>query len=610
MRKHRLGKQLLIALCVVLLVFLAGCRPSPVLEQIIYEQNHEIDKDLETKSIDNDPENEEEDDTLPSQKTVDEAEQTKDQEYKMAVAGDVDSDPDAPLDAVSSLIYSPYGYYSEPAETTPTADSTAETATGSTKSGGSKGGGDPSAVGGGSGNGGESGGESGGGTSAGGEATDEGTPAGNEQAGGGNGSEEDDDIIAGDEYQDNEVPPDTEKEIVDDKTGETVKPVVGSRVTAVGEAATIVEMLGSEGQLVGTSSSFYDSLAQQVFADKGASEVPVWWDGDGSDPCDEFDALLEAHPDVCFEISQQDTFSDAQHAALTEAGITYMPLPQLNSIENIEEAVTIVGEVLGNHASEGGTDAESKASDYCAWADNVISLSQTGAGSAKYTTYISRWDSDAYWKIYLPSSSTPLRDGYGAPVGMQGTKSTPLNECMGYANLSNRGRDNVYVDPVKPVYWLSSVTGETAKTDSQSPAFGYLYRLGLENYPAVIAADNSIAEKMLSGDYYECHWQVGYDIQVGSTVAFGFHLDGDGGTPVQTYIEDNYWIYVNPSGVGSWANGSVESPLEAAWLTCKLQNGISESDMQSMVSDFYRDFYGTTENVPDVSEGYYIVCEE
>ncbi len=568
MRKHRLGKLLLIVLCVSLLVFLAGCRPSPVLEQIIYEQNHQVDPDTETKTMNDDLENEEPDEDIPSRETVDDSEQEKDQEYTSALAGDEDTDSEDPY-AVYDVTYSPSGDLSEPTETNPTEGSTSDTATGSTKAGGDEGGNTPSGEGEEPGNDGLSEGDSGGGTS-----------AGDEQSGGGNGNG-DDGAVSGEGLD----PGDASTPMEDPDNGEPEELPTGSRVTAVGEAAAIVEMMGDSAQLVGTSSSFYEnSLEQQVFASQGASEVPVWWDGDGSSPCRNFDALLEAHPDVCFVISGQNTFSEEQYAALDGAGIPYVLL-QLNTIENIKTAVKRVGEVLGD-------DATRIASDYCNWADNTITWAK-GSYGAKATTYIGDWDDQAYWQL---TNDTTTFAGWGVPVSVANASSSPLNECMGYVNVTNTAMDGYYVEPIYQLTYEPIIEG-TLKLRSWAHI---IYSddvgagLGTAVYPAVIVADDSIRNNIYNaegGNYYRYHWLQGSLWRTDSgTWAYGID-DGLGGfiaTRIQN--EQEYQILVNPSGVGNWANGSVESPLEAAWLACEFQ-GRDMNELRSMVAEFYNTFY-------------------
>ncbi len=367
-------------------------------------------------------------------------------------------------------------------------------------------------------------------------------------------------------------------------------------VTAVGEAATIVEMLGGGDRLLASSSSFTgNSLAKSAFASQEISDVQTWWDGDGSTAISDanFQTLLEAKPDVCFEIDEQGAFSSAQITALNEAGIDYVVLPRLNSIENIESAVTLVSQVLDEQSSDGGTDAESIAADYCNWADSVINQA-SGSYSAKTTTYIGRWDADAYWEI--SNSTGLLASGYGAPIGMSYADTAPLSECMGYANLTNLAEDNYYVEPLIALNWSPTIAGGSGKySDQKNNLFNENTRAGLgsESFPAVITADSSIRDRILSKGYYTYHWQAGSWMRLSDNNfwGYGFDVDGDGGNPLRTHIEDDYEIYINPTGVGSWADGSVESPLEAAWLACKFQGGISMDELREMVSGFYSTFY-------------------
>ncbi len=365
-------------------------------------------------------------------------------------------------------------------------------------------------------------------------------------------------------------------------------------MTAVGEIATIVEMLGGSGRLVGSSGSFTGSNWVQTTFDLNG--VNTWWDGDGSSACANFDALLATQPDVCFEISGQETFSSDQITRLDEAGIAYVVLPKLSSISNIESAVTIVGQVLGDRSSDNGTNAESIASDYCTWANNMISTARQSY-STKATTYIGRWDDKAYWSIQSTLGRGVFWSGYGVPVGMAYIGASPLNECMGYAGVVNSTADNYYVEPLYRQQWDPTITGGDG-TAKYRDYVNIIYSnelgvgLGTEAYPAVIVADSSIRDDIYNaegGNYYKYHWQPGTMIAYNGTTVYGIYLDD--GTFLSTRIqnEKEYQILVNPSGVGSWANGSVESPMEAVWLANKFQ-GLNV-DMGSIVSDFYSTFY-------------------
>ncbi len=582
MRKHRLGKQLLIVLCVVLIVFLAGCRPSPVLEQIIYEQNHEVDPDTETKTMNDDLENEEPDENIPSRETVDDSEQTKGEALTAALAGDSDTSDD--VDAVYDVVYTPSGDLSEPDEANPTEGSASEKATGSTEAGGEEGGSVSS---------GEEGDEPGT-EGASGEEAQGGESGDAEQQDGGNG-DLDDGAESGDGYSPGES---TEPKRVTDAAGREIElPENVGTVTAVGEVATIVEMLGGNNRLLASSSSFFENdLAQQAFASQGAGSVYCWWDGDGSSTeCYNLSALVEAHPDVCFEISGQNTFTNEQLTTLDESGIIYVVLWPLDSITNIQNDVTLVGQVLGNNADY-GVNSESIASDYNNWTNNVIN--QSSGGSAKATAYIGRWERQAHWKIYR--SSGILAEADGAPVGMG--SSGAFKDCLDQVNVTNTCVNNYFVEPLYTIYWGPDIT--RTETARYNVAVNSLYSddlgvyLGNAAFPALIVADSSIRDEILNWDYGTYgyyHWRIGEYVSVesgsGRVWAYGFD-DGTGtGNLLSTHIAGEYDVLVNPDGLGSWMNGSVETPLEVAWLGCKFQNNVSLDQVRSWVDEFYSTFY-------------------
>lgn len=610
-RKKKKRKLFLMLLC-MLAVLCAGCRTSPVLEQIIYQQNEEPDKDNDTNSVDNDEENEEEDDQLAAKETVDDSDTNRDQSKEDAVSGDQKEEADKAYE----------GEYQEKADSVG-ADSQGQVASSETKGNGTSSNSEKQQD---NGAGGqnettddekqetaapsepsetepetepqtEAGGQN--------EPETEETPAenpdspesvdetesndsGEDDGEGGNGNLENGET-SGEEYE--PVEEITYKQVVDARGVSVDVPENVDGVTAVGEAATIVEMLGGSGRLIASSGSFTgNSLAASAFSSQGFSSVRTWWDGNGSGTISSgnFSALLEAAPDACFEISGQSTFNSSQIEAMQEAGIAYVVLPSFTSIENIKSAVQIVGAVLGDRSSDGGTNAPSIASSYASWANDVIGKVQ-GRGSAKYTLYISEWDSSAYWEIKNNVNGV-WQSGYGAAVGRKNANSSPLNACMSAANLTNRASDNVYINPLRNNYWLNYYSGGSGSFnygENLTSVSGV--GLGNEAFPAIVVANSSIKANIQS----DIHWQVyGWEMDGAGNSGFGFN-DGNGNI-VGTTIEGAYDIYVNPDGVGSWVNGSVESPLEAAWLSCKFQNGCSMDELRSMVSNFYSTFYHTS----------------
>ncbi|MCD7865334.1 MAG: ABC transporter substrate-binding protein [Clostridiales bacterium] len=573
--RNKMNKTLLLIIVGCLCVCQTGCRKSPVLVQTVYEQDHDVDEDTETDSIDNDEGNENQDEDLAPKDEIDDSDSKRDQTREDALNGDGN-------DQADQTYSSTYNDYADDRGTASQAtDTSSENASESSGSGDSNSSG------------------SGEGDSSGGEASDQsssqngsdsetGSGEDNEENNGGDGSL-DDDSQSGTET---EPTAEKEKKQIVDARGEYVEvPVDVDTVTAVGEAAVIVEMLGGSGRLLGSSGSFTGSgLVQSVFSSQGVSDVQTWWDDDGSETITsaDFEALVAAKPDVCFEISGDSTFSSEQIEALEEAGISYVVIHSFTSISNIEAAVTLIAEVLGDQSSDGGTNAPQIAEQYSSWADRVVNA-VSGKGSAKTTLYVSAWDDTAYWEIKNNISGV-WGAGYGVAIAWKGAKTAPLNECMGYANLTNRGLDNYYIVPLENNYWLNYVTGGNGTFSYGTILTKTLAGTGLgdASFPAVVVSDSSV-KTAIESDF---HWDVyGRNVDAAGNTALGFS-DGSGQT-IGSSIVGDYGIYVNPTGVASWTAG-IEAPLEAAWLSYKFQNGeggISLDELRSMVSEFYSTFY-------------------
>jgi hypothetical protein len=93
--------------------------------------------------------------------------------------------------------------------------------------------------------------------------------------------------------------------------------------------------------------------------------------------------------------------------------------------------------------------------------------------------------------------------------------------------------------------------------------------LGKSDFPAIIVANNQIKSQIQSNSFW--------------------NYSGTGGPCVNN---STYQIYVNPSGIGDWAAGSVESPLESLWIAHVICGQYSDTEMRSKVSDFYYQFFG------------------
>ncbi len=191
---------------------------------------------------------------------------------------------------------------------------------------------------------------------------------------------------------------DVPRKVVTDASGtEQEIPEDVYTVTAVGEAAPIVAMVGGVGRLIASSESFVSNeIGSMIIANSADAEINTWWSGAGSGgiSVENFAALLQASPDVCFEISGEAAFSSEQISQLQEHGIGYLVLPKLSSSENMKDAVMIVAEALETN-EDTGQSAVTIANQYGSWVDECLSDTANMRKTLNYyTMYISEWRDD------------------------------------------------------------------------------------------------------------------------------------------------------------------------------------------------------------------------
>lgn len=396
----------------------------------------------------------------------------------------------------------------------------------------------------------------------------------------------------------------TGKQVVD-AAGRTVTlPENVDTVTAVRWAAQMVEMLGGAGRLAAADRNFLSSpLAAAAFSDLGA--VSCLWEEDGAGGISSanFQKLLNLKPDVCFEISGENTFSNAQITQLQDAGIAYVVLPALSSHDNLKLAVNLLASILGTNPDT-GKSAGDIAADYIAWADGIVQAVGSKTSDTGMTSlYISDWDENAAYQLnhtkgVLDSS------GSGLAVAYSPLKSQMVSTYMNTANVVNeatrirsthRQTEGVYVAPMfhqfDPV-----VSGSLATFYSGAGEYGsaydlfvarmvtdsLYYQLGGSLFPAVIVASEEIRDQIENNWYWQYHAvdQEGYVNVSGQTFYCG--------------VIGEYDIYVNPQGMCDWAAGSVESPLEACWVAYQFFGAYTLDEVKAKTQSFYQQFFGLT----------------
>ncbi|MBE6010415.1 MAG: hypothetical protein E7236_07140 [Lachnospiraceae bacterium] len=426
-------------------------------------------------------------------------------------------------------------------------------------------------------------------------------------------------------------------------------------VTAVGAAAPLVEMVGGSGRLMASSASFTQgALANSICQDVINGNVLTWWDGDGSEPLSEnnFQALMAASPDVCFVVGGQTTFTTEQLTALQEAGIGYVPLPELNSLENIKSAVNIVAATLETNETT-HEQAKSIAREYSDWVDHIISEVNTDTVSG--TMVISGWDASAKIRSYAETGMTdietisflpdvsildyPRADGYltvdrqttGIAVGWASemfnhTPCAQLLGCSGVMVVGNR-QDTGYVP---------FVSGSEGKYQYYIPTYvPFSPMSGEEGFGLFLYAGGEVNQLVTTSWWYDGYTPMLYIGQgrsdpyirlgdpefktviaesqeaktaIESSSLWRYYTNEEYGAksnrPRQTLSLDRYTIsikgpyniYINPIGFNSWLYGGVDSPLEAVWAACKISGTVSESKLKSEVEGFYEEFFGVTPN--------------
>ncbi|MGN0703612.1 MAG: hypothetical protein ACI4LD_03530 [Lentihominibacter sp.] len=396
-------------------------------------------------------------------------------------------------------------------------------------------------------------------------------------------------------------------------------------VVVAGDAAPIVQMLGGKGIISGSSADFTgNSLAQSVFAGEDLGEAETLWSDDGSSAMssESFNKLLKMKPDVCVNVSGQNSFSDSQLKTLKNKKISVVTIPSLNTADNIQDAVTVLGDMIGDRSGEdGGVNAKDLASEYEDYCDSLVSAVQgkTGrfsynnvdynndyyvngtktarstASNGKYALYVSGWDSCTY-KISTNTGSTIFSDS-GVATVPQGYSRSPLSYYLSVAGVCNNGarlsRDdystyaavpfnrNVFKHTNSGSYAFYRDTLESFLT---VPSGSNKIALGDSNFKTVIVDSSSTKNKIKSSP----SWKKYDKVTVNTITDYGFEAEGK---LVTSYVRGDYDVYVNPYGVCSWTEGSVESVLECKWAAWRIQGAYSESEVKSEIKKFYSKFY-------------------
>ena len=403
-----------------------------------------------------------------------------------------------------------------------------------------------------------------------------------------------------------------EKRQVYNKDGEVIDlPEEVTSVVAPGAAGVMTMMLGGKGVLVGTSESLMTGLAANVFAGYGVNDAAMYWPGIGDEPMDSsaLNALLEAAPDVCVGVAGQDSFTASQIKKLQEKKIAYVSLPELTTHANIQKAMEILADVIGDRSStDGGKKASSVLSKYINQCSKILKKAEKKGKESIYSLYISGWDDEAELTVALGNGDVLVQE-QGMAIVRNGTNWSPINYYLEEAGVVNNGAQlskkagtfyagiplnlNLFSDSTQVsggnVVLYNKGKNSFARYGSGSDDGGGI-SLGEKKFPAVIVNSEETRAK-LEGSKNAGIWQnfgkTTMETGDNTVTDYGF-VSQD--TLVRTFIRGDYEIYVNPSGVTSWNEGSPESVLESIWAAYQIR-GADMDDVKDAIKDFYSTFY-------------------
>ena len=424
-------------------------------------------------------------------------------------------------------------------------------------------------------------------------------------------------------------------------------------VTAVGEAAPVVAMLGGVSRMIGSSDDFIsNSIGSKIIAANKEADVKDWWTGDGSSPIndEDFKQLLMESPDVCFEISGDSTFTETQIEQLKAHKIGYLTLPALTSSDNIKQAVQIVADALDVN-TESQYSCQTIAQDYFNWMDNI---QKTVDGRKKdetyYSQYVSEWRDDiSYWRYHDPSydsanivdypSSLNIVNGKGSGIAIAnmtdddtafyefwknaGVLDVAITEANNGYNMDNDARLAGYKKEALFPYegWLGGIILSDSKyftvTNLELSVGSHNYRpdRNWDNFLKGLSASRGVSLDIVRSDLNKKSAHLGGSaVYPAIVVADKTIKDKINSSPLwkagfldNTVVEDfavdiggDYSIYVNPVGFENWADGGLEAPLESYWIQWRIMGTMNQSQVRRTVGDFYEKFFGLTMSDADL----------
>ena len=418
--------------------------------------------------------------------------------------------------------------------------------------------------------------------------------------------------------------------VVDPEEGTNAESAKGT-VAAVGEYATITQMLGGAGALAASDQQWLDTVTSTgAFSSEwdGLDRVQVGFTGDGTaaGSCLVDELVSTIKPSVLLWDSavNEPNLTDDDRAKLEEAGITVQPVPhigeQTTEDYDVKSAVAVVAQVLEGASGLGYTPSEVQ-EKYNAFHDEALMTCYNVNGGYSYKatdgSYIQLYQDAPLAGLY-DSTTTRVVTVYVDDMFYPSAGSATVAQSS--PNLAGRvlANNNELLD-------VSDGVGLSANSTTESYMLidYYLQLAGVMNNAYDSAKPESQGRRYIlmpgsttdfgtSDNYASRSTASAFWFSTGSgDVSANWHALGDEGFDTVLvadedimnmfvmssdkfnglyHMEGSYRILVVPTGVaGQWTEGHIDSFLLALWAFRIQDEGNLES-AESYAKVFYEDY--------------------
>ncbi|MCD7981274.1 MAG: hypothetical protein LUF32_03000 [Clostridiales bacterium] len=368
-------------------------------------------------------------------------------------------------------------------------------------------------------------------------------------------------------------------------------------VIATGEAAIMVQMLGGKGALAATDQETYNAMSA-YFPSAELEGIQILWDSNaagGINTSKLSSFLSEATQTVVYLYDYSDV-NTSDISTLSASGVGNAALKFTTYNNMLSAADTVVSNL--------GTDTASEQRDAYKTFCSEIAEAVGEYDSAKYTLYVSGWDSGEQLTLSSVTGTYTWSSQYGVGIAAK-LSNSPANSLWKLAGIYNNYSVSTSTSrgtkPAVSSYsyayisqysFVGNVSQSTGNYVIESNGNVLVYNLGSESYPALITASQEVYDALMNDKEKSVESGSMMNLVTTTNASGSRSLVVNGkATDITAVIAGDYAVYVNPDGLGDWIGGSAESILETAWSAWRIQGIYSEDQVNSAIKEFYKTFY-------------------